>query len=361
MPDGDAKRINTFLELVVHQNGSDLHLVSGQPPRIRLYGDLMPIKYRELSADETSALIAEAMTDEVRQMFATRYSLDFAYEVPGLARFRINAFRHLDGLGAVFRVIPNTIRSLETLGGPPVLSTLCREKSGLILVTGPTGSGKSTTLAAMIDCINRTRRGHIVTIEDPVEFMHQRQGCLMSHREVGTHTPSFAAALRSALREDPDVILVGELRDLETMSLAVTAAETGLLVFATLHTNGAAATIDRIINVFPASEQPRIRSMLSTSMRSVISQQLIRRADGRGQVMACEVLINNPAIANLIREGKTHQIASVLERSALLGMQSLDNALRHLLNAQLITPQDAYQHAVNKATFASSPGQEASA
>ena len=361
MPDGDVKRINTFLELVVNQKGSDLHLISGQPPRIRLYGDLIPIKYRELSPDETAALIAEAMTDEVRQTFATRYSLDFAYEVPGLARFRINAFRHLDGLGAVFRVIPNTISTLETLGGPPVLSTLCREKSGLILVTGPTGSGKSTTLAAMIDCINRTRRGHIVTIEDPVEFLHQRQGCLISHREVGTHTPSFAAALRSALREDPDVILVGELRDLETMSLAVTAAETGLLVFATLHTNGAAATIDRIINVFPASEQPRIRSMLSTSMRSVISQQLVRRADGRGQVMACEVLINNPAIANLIREGKTHQIASVLERSALLGMQSLDNALRRLLNAQLITLQEASQHALNKSAYASLPGQETSA
>ena len=361
MPEGDVKRINTFLELVVHQKGSDLHLVSGQPPRIRLYGDLIPIKYRALSAEETTALVAEAMTDEVRQAFETRYSLDFAYEVPGLARFRINAFHHLDGLGAVFRVVPNTVRTLETLGGPPVLSTLCREKSGLILVTGPTGSGKSTTLAAMIDCINRTRRGHIVTIEDPVEFLHQRQGCLISHREVGTHTPSFAAALRSALREDPDVILVGELRDLETMSLAVTAAETGLLVFATLHTNGAAATIDRIINVFPASEQPRIRSMLSTSMRSVISQQLVRRADGRGQVMACEVLINNPAIANLIREGKTHQIAGVLERSALLGMQSLDNALRRLLNAQLITSQEACQHAVNTAAFAALPGQEISA
>ena len=360
-PGGDVKRINTFLELVVNQKGSDLHLVSGQPPRIRLYGDLIPIKYRELSADETAALLAETMTDQGRQHFEARYSFDFAYEVPGLARFRVNAFRHLHGLGAVFRVIPNAIRTLETLGGPPVLSSLCREKNGLILVTGPTGSGKSTTLAAMIDCINRTRRGHIITIEDPVEFMHQRQGCLMSHREVGVHTPSFAAALHSALREDPDVILVGELRDLETISLAVTAAETGLLVFATLHTNGAAATVDRIINVFPASEQPRIRTMLSTSLRSVISQQLVRRADGRGQVVACEVLINNPAIANLIREGKTHQIASVLERSALLGMQSLDNALRTLLDAQLITPQEAYQRAVHKQAFAALQDHEASA
>jgi twitching motility protein PilT len=242
-----------------------------------------------------------------------------------------------------------------------VLSSLCREKNGLILVTGPTGSGKSTTLAAMIDCINRTRRGHIITIEDPVEFMHQRQGCLMSHREVGVHTPSFAAALHSALREDPDVILVGELRDLETMSLAVTAAETGLLVFATLHTNGAAATVDRVINVFPASDQPRIRTMLSTSLRSIISQQLVRRADGRGQVAACEVLINNPAIDNLIREGKTHQIAGVLERSALLGMQSLDNALRSLLDAQLITAQEACQRAVHKQAFAALQGHAASA
>ena len=354
------KRIDTFLELVVNQKGSDLHLLSGQPPRIRLYGDLIPIKYRELSADETTALLSETMTDQTQRSFETHYSLDFAYEVPGLARFRVNAFRHLHGLGAVFRVIPSAVRSLETLGAPPVLPTLCREKNGLLLVTGPTGSGKSTTLAAMIDCINRTRRGHIITIEDPVEFVHQRQGCLISHREVGVHTHSFAAALHSALREDPDVILVGELRDLETMSLAVTAAETGLLVFATLHTNGAAATIDRVINVFPASEQPRIRAMLSTSLRGVVSQQLVRRADGRGQVIACEVLINNPAIANLIREGKTHQITGVLERSALLGMQSLDNALRGLLDAQLITPQEAYQRAIHKETFASLQGNAAS-
>ncbi|MGE3542087.1 MAG: type IV pilus twitching motility protein PilT, partial [Candidatus Tectimicrobiota bacterium] len=309
------KRIDTFLELVVHQKGSDLHLSAGHAPRIRLYGDLIPIKYRELSTDETAALLYETMSDEIRAAFEQRYSIDYAYNVPGLARFRVNALRHLHGLGAVLRVIPQTVRALEELGMPQVLSTLCREKNGLILVTGPTGSGKSTTLAAMIDYINRSRKGHIITIEDPVEFVHTRKGCLISQREVGVHTPTFAAALHAALREDPDVILVGELRDLETMSLAVTAAETGLLVFATLHTNGAAATVDRVINVFPASEQPRIRSMLSTSLRSVISQQLIRRADGRGQTVACEVLINNTAVANLIREGKTSQIAGVLERS----------------------------------------------
>lgn len=353
------KRIDTFLELVVHQKGSDLHLSAGHAPRIRLYGDLIPIKYRELSTDETAALLYETMSDEIRAAFEQRYSIDYAYNVPGLARFRVNALRHLHGLGAVLRVIPQTVRALEELGMPQVLSTLCREKNGLILVTGPTGSGKSTTLAAMIDYINRSRKGHIITIEDPVEFVHTRKGCLISQREVGVHTPTFAAALHAALREDPDVILVGELRDLETMSLAVTAAETGLLVFATLHTNGAAATVDRVINVFPASEQPRIRSMLSTSLRSVISQQLIRRADGRGQTVACEVLINNTAVANLIREGKTSQIAGVLERSALLGMQSLDQTLRSLLAAQIISWDEAYRRAIHKAAFAPAQAQEA--
>lgn len=350
------KRIDTFLELVVHQKGSDLHLASGHAPRIRLYGELIPVKYRELSPDETAALLYETMSDDVRTAFAQRYNIDYAYEVPGLARFRVNALRHLHGLGAVLRVIPQTVRPLEELGAPQILSALCHEKNGLILVTGPTGSGKSTTLAAMLDYINRSRKGHILTIEDPVEFLHRRKGCLMSQREVGTHTPSFAAALHSALREDPDVILVGEVRDFDTMSLAITAAETGVLVFATLHTNSAAATVDRVINIFPASEQPRIRSMLSTSLRSVISQQLIRRADGRGQVIACEVLINNPAVANLIREGKTGQITGVLERSALLGMQSLDHALRGLLDAQLITWEDAHRRAMHKSTF--TPAQE---
>src|SRR2546422_2805770 len=334
-PGGDVKRINTFLELVVSQKGSDLHLMSGQPPRIRLYGDLIPIKYRELSADETAALLAETMTDEVRQHFEARYSLDFAYEVPGLARFRVNAFRHLHGLGAVFRVIPNAIRTLETLGGPPVLPSLCREKNGLILVTGPTGSGKSTTLAAMIDCINRTRRGHIITIEDPVEFMHQRQGCLISHREVGAHTPSFAAALRSALREDPDVILVGELRDLETMSLAVTAAETGHLVFGTLHTSSAPKTIDRIIDVFPAGQQNQIRTMVSESLEAVVAQTLVKKKGG-GRIAACEILIGAPAVRNLIREGKLHQIPSMMQTNQRLGMQTLDMALADLMKRGLI-------------------------
>lgn len=345
------KRIDTFLELVVNQRGSDLHLVSGNPPRIRLYGELFPVKYRELTVDETTVLIYETMADPVRKIFESRHSLDFAYEAPGLARFRVNVFRHLHGLGAVFRVIPNTVRTLEDLELPAVLTTLCRGKKGLILVTGPTGSGKSTTLAAMIDFINRDRKGHIITIEDPVEFVHPSNGSLISQREVGLNTPSFAAALHSALREDPDVILVGELRDLETISLAVTAAETGILILGTLHTNGAASTVDRMINVFPASEQPRIRTMLSTSLRGVISQQLVRRSDGKGRLAAVEILISNAATANIIREGKTSQLAGVIERGALLGMQSLDNSLRSLLDAKLITGHEAYKKAVNKSDF----------
>lgn len=345
------KRIDTFLELVVKQKGSDLHLVSGNPPRIRLYGDLFPVKYRELTLEETTALIHETMTDGLAKLFESRYNLDYAYEAPGLARFRVNVFRHLHGLGAVFRVIPSTVLPLEELGLPSVLKTLCREKKGLILVTGPTGSGKSTTLAAMIDFMNQDRKGHLITIEDPVEVVHPRKNCLISQREVGGNTLSFAAALHSALREDPDVILVGELRDLETIGLAVTAAETGILVLGTLHTNGAASTVDRIINVFPASEQPRIRAMLSTSLRGAVSQQLVRRADGKGRLAALEILINNTAAANIIREGKTSQLVGIMERGALFGMQSLDNSLRGMLDAKLITGNEAYLKAVNKSGF----------
>ncbi len=351
-------RIDTFLELVVNQQGSDLHLVSGNPPRIRLYGDLFPVKYRNLTADETADLLYETMPAGVRQFFDSRYSLDYAYEAPGLGRFRVNAFRHLRGLGAVFRVIPAAVQTLDDLALPAVLKPLCREKKGLILVTGPTGSGKSTTLAAMVDFINRERKGHIITIEDPVEFIHHGKGCLFSQREVKLNTPSFAAALRSALREDPDVILVGELRDLETIGLAVTAAETGILILGTLHTNGAAATVDRMINVFPASEQPRIRAMLSTTLRSVISQQLVRRADGKGRLAALEILLNTAATANLIREGKTSQILNVIQAGASMGMQSLDSVLHGLFDSKLITGNEAYRKALNKEEFASYRDQE---
>lgn len=346
------RRIDAFLDLLVKQDGSDLHLISGNPPRVRLYGELFPVKYRELSYEETADLIYDIMPDEARKTFETRHGADFAYAIPEVARFRVNAFRHLYGMGAVLRLIPNKIKSLEELHLPAVLKNLCRATKGLILVTGPTGSGKSTTLSAMIDFINRDRKGHILTIEDPVEFVHPNKGCLITQREVGTHTSSFAAALHSALREDPDAILVGELRDLETISLAITAAETGILVLGTLHTNGAAATVDRIINVFPASDQSRIRTMLSTSLCGIISQQLVRRADNKGRLAALEILLNTPAIANIIREGKNEQIANVIQSSAALGMQSLDSVLRSFVEAKRITGEEAYHKAIDKKAFA---------
>jgi twitching motility protein PilT len=348
-------RIDTFLELVVQQGGSDLHLISGQPPRIRLHGTLYEIKYRQLTTEETGGLLLDIMPAHLRDEWESPscYGVDFAYEIPGMSRFRINVLRHFNGIGAVIRTIPSRLMSMEELGLPPVLMSLCREKRGLILVTGPTGSGKSTTLAAMLDFINQDRRGHIITVEDPIEFTHTNKNCLISHREVGVQTPSFGAALHAAVREDPDVILVGELRDYETISLAVTAAETGILIFGTLHANGSAVTVDRIINVFPGSLQSRIRSMLSSSLRGVISQQLVRRADGKGRVAALEVLVNTPAVANLIREGKTDMVYNVTQSSGALGMQSLDSCLRRLVQEKMITGREAYEKAVNKPDFVS--------
>jgi len=346
-----VSRIDFFLEMVAKQNGSDLHVVAGNPPRVRLYGDLLPVKYRELDPEEAKGLISETMSDAVRRAFESRHSLDYAYEVGGLARFRANAFRHLGGLGAVFRAIRTTIPTLDELSLPPVIKSFCKQRKGLILVTGPTGSGKSTTLAAMIDFINKDRKEHIVTIEDPVEFIHPRKNCLISQREIGMNTDSFASALRSSLREDANVVLVGELRDLETISLAVTAAETGILVLATLHTSGAVATVDRMVNVFPVGEQALIRSMLSTSLCGVVSQQLVRRADGTGMMAAVEVLVNNPAVANILREGKTDLLTSVIQSGALVGMQALDSSLRRLVDANLISGNEAYRKASNKAAF----------
>ena len=344
-------RIDTFLELLVKQDGSDLHMVSGNPPRIRLHGELIAVKYRELSAAETMGLVSEIMPQGARAAFETRCSVDFAYAIDGLARFRVNVYRHVNGVGAVLRVIPAEVKSMEQLGLPPVLAGFCQQKKGLVLCTGPTGSGKSTTLAALIDHVNNTRRGHILTIEDPIEFVHKNKLSLMSQREVGFDTPSFGCALHSALREDPNVILVGEMRDLETIALAVTAAETGILVFGTLHTNGAAATVDRIVNVFPPAEQGRIRSMLSTSLLGVVSQQLVRRSDGKGRVPALEILVNNPAVANILRDGKTEQIATAIQSGSLQGMQSMDTALKRLLDARQIVGKDAYRKAIDKKLF----------
>ena len=344
-------RIDSFLELVVKQNGSDLHLISGNPPRIRLFGEVVTIKYRELSATETQDLLYEIMPSMAQRTFETQHGVDFAYEVAGLSRFRVNAFRHLGGIGAVFRVIPSHVPSLEHMRLPPICRSLFEHQKGLILVTGPTGSGKSTTLAAMVDHINDTRKSHIITIEDPIEYLHIRKNSLISQREVGIHTESFASALRSALREDPNVLLVGEMRDLETIHLAATAAETGILVMGTLHTNGAAAAVDRMINVFPAKEQALIRTILSTSLLGVLSQQLVRTADGRGRLAAIEAMVNTPAASNMIREGKTEQLTNVIQGGGLMGMQSMDTALRRLLDAKLITGTEAYLKASNKAEF----------
>lgn len=345
-------RVDSFLELVVNQGASDLHLMSGEAPRLRLHGELYPVKYRALTIAETTELLTEIMAADVREAFESSTGTDFAYEVADLSRFRVSAFRHLGGVGAVFRTIPQIIPALEQLGMPPVLNNLGSRTKGLLLVVGPTGSGKSTTLAALVHQMNLSRKAHIITIEDPVEFIHHRESSLVSQREVGVHTKSFALALRGALREDPNVVLVGELRDLETVSLAVSAAETGVLVLATLHSNGAAATVDRILNLFPGSEQARIRNMLSTSLCGVVSQQLLKRVDGKGRVAAVEVLINNPAAGNLIREGKSKQLLTVMQTGALVGMQTMDQSLQKLLDARLVTGGEAYAKAMNKQAFA---------
>lgn len=344
-------RIDSFLELVIKQGGSDLHLVSGNPPRVRLHGEIYPVKYRELSKTETKELLYEIMPVGLRQTFEQEGGVDFAYQAGKLARFRVNVFQHIGGIGAVFRAIPNKIQTLSDLNLPPVLRNLCRQQKGLILVTGPTGSGKSTTLSAMLDYINTESSGHIITIEDPIEFIHTNKKCLVSQREIGSHTRSFADALRSSLREDPDVILIGEMRDLETIHLALTAAETGILVIATLHTCGAAATVDRIINAFPAGEEPYVRTMLSTSLVAVISQQLVRTVDKKSRLAAMEIMINNAAVSNLIREGKVDQLDNIIQSGAMQGMQRLDTAIRRLLDTNIISGDEAYLKARNKNEF----------
>src|SRR5499427_1848978 len=288
--------IDEFLIQILEKKGSDLHFLAGDPPRIRLYGDLHPLRPERLERDFVQQTLYEIMPKTAVKRFEEHDGADFAYNMGEYGRFRVNVMRHLNGMGAVMRAIPSKPVTLEQLNLPPAIHQLCRANNGLILVTGKTGSGKSTTLAAMIDDINSRMKGHILTIEDPIEFVHQRKSCLISQREIGVHSPSFSHALHSALREDPDVILVGELRDLETMSIAVTAAEMGILVMGTLHTNGAGPTVDRIINVFPADKQSHVRTMLSTSLRGVISQQLIPRAGKPGRVAALEIMVNTPAV-----------------------------------------------------------------
>jgi twitching motility protein PilT len=344
-------KIDAFFKLMNDQGASDLHLVSGQPPALRIRGDMERIKYKVLENDELKAMLYEIAPEHKVKTFEETGDIDFGYEIPGIARYRANFFMQKYGVAAVFRQIPEHIMSAEELGLPTVVSKLATLPRGLVLVTGPTGSGKSTTLAAIIDVANRNRKDHIITVEDPIEFVHESKGCIVNHREVGLHTKTFSAALKGALREDPDIILVGEMRDLETISLAVEASATGHLVFATLHTTSAPKTVDRVIEVFPASEQAQIRSTLADGIRAVIAQVLFKRIDKKDRCVALEIMIANPAVRNLIRESKTHQIPSMIQTGRKYGMQLLDDAIMELLDKGWISADEAYTKANDKGKF----------
>ncbi|WP_409478576.1 type IV pilus twitching motility protein PilT [Pseudobdellovibrio sp. HCB154] len=333
--------IDDLFRLMVEQKASDLHVTSGAPPYLRVHGMMSPLNYRQLTSQDVQGLIFEILNEKQKKAFVEKWELDFAYVLEGVGRFRCNIFMQRKGLGAVFRTIPEKIKSATELNLPQTIVDLVEHDRGLVLVTGPTGSGKSTTLAAMIQHINATREAHIITVEDPIEFVHPNLKSLVNQREVGAHTKSFSNALKASLREDPDIILVGELRDLETVSLALTAAETGHLVFGTLHTNSAVKTIDRIIDVFPAAQQAQIRAMLSESLRGVVAQTLFTRADKMGRVAAFEVLKGTRAVANLIREGKNHQIPSIMQTSASQGMVLFEKYLDDLVKKGLILDADA--------------------
>src|SRR5882762_59475 len=341
-------QIDSLLLEVLEKRGSDLHFIAGDPPRIRLFGDLSSLKPEKLAAEFVKQALMEILPKKALERFEAKDGADFAYTLPDRGRFRVNVMRHLNGMGAVFRAIPSKALTLDELKMPEAVRQMCRANNGLILVTGKTGSGKSTTLAAMIDDINRRVKGHILTVEDPIEFVHERKSCLISQREIGVHSPSFAAAVHSALREDPDVILIGELRDLETMSIAVTAAEMGILVMGTLHTNGAAQTVDRMVNVFPSDKQSHVRTMLSTSLRGVVSQ-LLQRTDKKSRVAALEILVNTPAASNLIRQGKLDQLENTMQAGGQFGMRTMDTAIQQLLDQREITGKEAYKKAINKA------------
>jgi twitching motility protein PilT len=344
-------KVDEYLEEILKRDGSDLHFMAGDPPRIRQYGKLSALRSERLAADFVRDALYEIMPRKPLERFENRDGTDFAYSLGSIARFRVNVMRQLNGMGAVFRAIPSKAQTLEQLRMPEAVRNLCKASSGLILMTGKTGSGKSTTLAAMIDDLNLRIKGHILTIEDPIEFVHPRKNCLISQREVGVHAGSFASALLSALREDPDVILVGELRDLETISTAITASEMGILVMATLHTNGAAATVDRMVNAFPPDKQGHVRTMLSTSLRGVVSQQLITRKGPPGRVAAIEVMINTPAVSNLIRQGKIDQLETAMQAGTSVGMRTMDAAIQQLLDSGQISGRSAYEKAINKAKF----------
>lgn len=344
-------KIQGILIKAKEKGASDVHLNIGIPPMFRINGKMTRSEFPELANNDVHELIYSIISDKQKEDFQKDKQLDFSYEIENVSRFRINIFKHRLGEAAVIRLIPTEILSVEQLGLPDVITTLTDKEKGIVLVTGPTGSGKSTTLAALIDIINNKRYEHIISIEDPIEFIHQHKNCVISQREIGEHTDTFASALRVALREDPDVILVGEMRDLETISMALRAAETGHLVFSTLHTNSAADTIERIINVFPAHQQAQARLQLAGSIEAVIAQTLIPTADGQGRVAAMELMLANPAIRNLIRDEKIHQIPSTIQISRKLGMQSLDQSLKDLLMQGKITRDAAIKKAINKKAF----------
>ncbi|MBW2558476.1 MAG: type IV pilus twitching motility protein PilT [Deltaproteobacteria bacterium] len=346
-------KIDAFFKLMNEQGASDLHLVAGQQPALRIRGEIERVKYSPLESDDLRSMLYEITPEHKIKQFEETGDVDFAYEIPGLARYRANFFQQKWGVAAVFREIPSKILTTAQLGLPPVAAKLASLPRGLVLVTGPTGSGKSTTLAAIIDEANRTRKDHIITIEDPIEFVHESKECIVNQREVGLHTTSFSSALRGALREDPDIILVGELRDLETISLAVEAASTGHLVFGTVHTSSAPKTIDRLIEVFPSNEQMQIKSTLSDGIRAVLAQVLFKRVDKKGRCAALEIMIATPAIRNLIREGKTFQIPSMIQTGKQYGMQLLDDSIMDLLRRGLISADEAYTKANDKAKFKS--------
>ena len=349
----ETAAIDQLFQAMVQVGASDLHLCVGSTPMVRKDGHMQPLDAAAgpLAEHDVVQLLTPIIPEKNRDEFARRHDSDFAYEIRGLARFRANIFADRKGPGAVFRVIPSKILTAEQLNLSPAILQLCMLNKGLVLVTGPTGSGKSTTLCAMIDHINRNRQDHIITIEDPIEFVHESQGCLVNHREVGAHTRSFSAALRGALREDPDIIMVGEMRDLETIRLALEAANTGHLVFGTLHTTSAAKTIDRVIEVFPAEEQAQVRNGLSTGLKVVVAQNLFKRVDKRGRCAALEILVCTAAVGNLIREGKTVQIPSAIQTGKQFGMVTLDDAIMGVLQKGWISPEEAYDKSIDKTKF----------
>ncbi len=342
--------ITELLTFAHREGASDVHLSAGEPARLRIHGDMKRLEQPPLTEEQVHDMVFDIMSDMMRKMFQETHEADFSFELGNIARFRVNVFRQRRGEGAVFRLIPSKVMTIEELGLPSILKDICDKEKGLVLVTGPTGSGKSTTLAAMIDYINESEQGHILTIEDPIEFVHYSKKCLINQRELGPHTLSFANALRAALREDPDFILVGEMRDLETIQLALTAAETGHLVFATLHTSSAPKTVDRIIDVFPAAQQEQIRIMFSESIQAVITQTLLKKRAG-GRIAALEILMGTPAVRNLIREGKVHQIPSAMQTGQKMGMQTLDMALIDLVHRNMVTPEEAQSRTLTPNLF----------